>query len=367
MSDDLRSKANAEGHAEMVARQTAEDYARFHAQYVAPLMSFSDAARPLPRMNWVVDSIGADGHVVGLFGAPGSGKTYVLMDMAVCIAMAKPWLGRSTQSRRILWIDEDIGRNTTLRRMGEVQRGHNAPLDLPINMLSLAGVNITTPQGLNDLSRLVGMHKTNENTGPVVFIDTLSDVCAGVKIVSPDDLIGPLRALRTIAEHHNSLVCFIHHANKQGQYLGATTISGKADLLMGVAKRSGSDSIVEFTTTKARHVTPMSFAARLNRTEILKIDPLDGSEIDATTFRMETSQTKRLDAADKIAALKGTPRHIVEELRRRRTASVTDLVDDLNKIDAVRKSLQRLKDDGIVEQRTPGVYALKDDSQDGDE
>jgi predicted transcriptional regulator len=81
---------------------------------------------------------------------------------------------------------------------------------------------------------------------------------------------------------------------------------------------------------------------------------------------MESAETKRLDVADKIAGLKGSPRHVVEELRRRRTASITDLVDELNGHDAIRKALQRLLHDGIVEQRTKGVYALKE-PQDGDE
>ena len=363
---DLRSMANANGHAEMMARQQADDDARFHAQYVTPLMSFRDTAKPLPRMNWVVEEIGADGHVVGLFGAPGSGKTYAMMDMAVCIATGTPWMGRATIQRNVLWVDEDGGQATVLRRMGEVRRGHNASLDAPIKMLSLAGVNITNPEGLNYLSRLISMHKTNENVGPVLFIDTLSDVCVGAKIVSPDDLIGPMRSVRGLADRHNSLVVFMHHANKLGGYLGATTISGKADLLIGMAKRSGSANVVEFSTTKARHISPTTFSARLILTPILEIDPLSGAETDATTFRMESAETKRLDVADKIAGLKGSPRHVVEELRMRRTASITDLVDELNGHDAIRKALQRLLHDGIVEQRTKGVYALKE-PQDGDE
>lgn len=325
----------------------------FHDRYIRPQFTLADAMKPRPPISWVVHEFGADGHIVGVFGKPGSGKSYAMMDMAVCIAMGKPWLGRTTQRRPVLWIDEDGGGEVTERRFGEIGRGHDAHT-APLHALSYAGLNITTDEGITILRKLIEHRRTPGIDGaPVLFIDTLADVCVGMKLVSPDDMIAPLQALRRISSDTKALVVFIHHANKLGQYLGATTISGKCDLLLGVTPRS--PTVVEFKSEKARHVGEVRFAAKQSRTII------NGED----AFTLETTNTTALDRTSKLGDMRGSPRHVLDYLREHGASTIADMVDELNSNSAVRKAVLRLKDDGFVVATSKSTYALAP-AQDGD-
>lgn len=352
--DDVQNDALLEQAAMDAVRAETE----FHDRYIRPQFGLSDAMKPRPPMSWIVHEFGADAHVVGVFGKPGSGKSYAMMDMAVCIATGQPWLGRVTQRRPVLWIDEDGGEDVTLRRLGEIGIGHSAASDVPLSALSYAGLNITTDDGIGILRKLIEVieaRKTQDIDGaPVVFIDTLADVCVGMKLVSPDDMIAPLSALRKLASTTRSMIVFIHHANKLGQYLGATTISGKADLLLGVTPKTA--TVVEFKSEKARHVGELRFAARQVRSVI------DGRD----AFQLMDANTTALDRSQRLNDMRGTPRHVLNHLREHGASTIADMIDELNGKDAVRKSVLRLKDDGIVTSPSKGTYALVT-AQDGDE
>lgn len=350
--DDVQADADAVQQ----AKDAAAAERAFHDRYIRPQFTLADAMKPRPPMSWIVHEIGADGHIVGVFGKPGSGKSYAMMDMAVCIAMGKPWLGRTTQRRPVLWIDEDGGQEITERRFGEIGRGHAAHEHVEmLTALSYAGLNITTDEGITILRRLIEHRRTSDIDGsPVVFIDTLADVCAGMKLVSPDDMIAPLSALRRVSSDTKALVVFVHHANKLGTYLGATTISGKADLLLAVTPRSA--TVVEFRSEKARHVGELRFAAKQNRSII------NGED----AFVLMDTNTTALDRNSKLSDMRGTPRHVVNYLRENGASAIADMVDELNGKSAVRQAVLRLKDDGIIIATSKSTYALATAAQDGD-
>lgn len=347
--DEVQADEAALRAAQEVARREQE----FHARYIAPQFSLASAMKSRPPMSWVVHEFGADGHIVGVFGKPGSGKSYAMMDMAVCIAQGRPWLGRPTQQRPVLWIDEDGGEDVTMRRLGEIGRGHDADGTAPLTALSYAGLNITTDDGITTLRRLIDHRRTPGIDGaPVLFIDTLADVCVGMKLVSPDDMIAPLQALRRISSDTKALVVFIHHANKLGQYLGATTISGKCDLLLGVAPRSA--TVVEFRSEKARHVGEVRFAAKQSRSII------NGED----AFVLVNADTTALDKASKLSDMRGSPRHVMDYLREHGASTISDMVDELNGKAAVARAVSRLKDDGFIVAASKSTYAIP--AQDGD-
>jgi len=364
-SQEVKDERNGSGRyndvqADEAALRAAQEVARreqeFHARYIAPQINLADAKRARPPMSWIVHEFGGDGHIVGVFGKPGSGKSYAMMDMAVCIATGSPWLGRATIQRPVLWIDEDGGRDVTERRLGEIGIGHDAPDGAPITALSYAGLNITTDDGIDILRRLIKHRRTPSIDGaPVLFIDTLADVCIGMKLVSPDDMIAPLQALRRISSETRAMIVFVHHANKLGQYLGATTISGKCDLLIGVNPKSA--TVVEFKSEKARHVGELRFAAKQLRSII------DGRD----AFTLVNADTSAMDRNAKLADMRGSPRHVLNHLREHGASTIADMVDELNGIQAVRKAVLRLKDEGIIIATSKSTYALAAAAQDGDE
>jgi len=53
-----------------------------------------DALRPPPPVDWCVQGLLTQSSLNLLVGAPGAKKTFLAMDMAVCVALGKPWLDR---------------------------------------------------------------------------------------------------------------------------------------------------------------------------------------------------------------------------------------------------------------------------------
>ena len=75
---------------------------RFIAKYVTPRFNIGDALKPQPPIDWVINGLAESGGVFGVFGKPGSKKTYAMMDMGLCVAMGSPWLGRATKQCHVL-------------------------------------------------------------------------------------------------------------------------------------------------------------------------------------------------------------------------------------------------------------------------
>jgi hypothetical protein len=60
-----------------------------------------DAMSPPPKLDWVVPSLFARPSLNILVGDPGSKKTYLAMDLAVCIANGTPWLDFPVDSKSL--------------------------------------------------------------------------------------------------------------------------------------------------------------------------------------------------------------------------------------------------------------------------
>lgn len=65
------------------------------------LYRLKDVIQPPPPREWVVDGILSRSSLNLLVGNPGSKKTYMAVDLALCVAMGKPWLGCPIGTRGI--------------------------------------------------------------------------------------------------------------------------------------------------------------------------------------------------------------------------------------------------------------------------
>lgn len=118
----------------------------------------TNALKPLPPIDWAINEVIAFGGLMGVFGKPGSKKSFLMLSLAVHMATGRQWLDYRVKQCPVLWIDEDSGKNRTWRRLQLAQRGieiTDQDTEIPMNIISLAGVNIVDPQGASDLERLI--------------------------------------------------------------------------------------------------------------------------------------------------------------------------------------------------------------------
>lgn len=218
----------------------------------------SEALKPQPPIDWLVEGLLARKSVAVFAGEPGSKKTYAALDLAVCLACGVDWLNFPTRQGGVLFVDEESGAARFDRRLGDVIRGHLLQeSDVPVWSTCLAGFNFFT-----EPERWAGVLRAaiqGLDVGLVV-IDSLVDVMLGGDENAVSDTALVLYELRAVADALNVAIVVIHHSNKAGGYRGSSAIKGGVDLMLMVESKPGEVNLT-FKTEKARDIEPVTFAA----------------------------------------------------------------------------------------------------------
>jgi hypothetical protein len=221
----------------------------------------------VPEPEWLVEGLLTKGSVNLFVGDAGSKKTYALLDLAVCVAMGKPWLGRKTQQASAMILDEESGQARTERRLKQLYRGHDVPVgeSLPLWGLSFYGWDLLKPEA--DLELMFAKFKTwipeDDSVARLVVIDALAEVMPGGDENSVRDTALVFANLHREAERSGTTYCVIHHANKRGVYRGSSHLKGVVDTMVTITSGAESDRM-EFRVTKARDRRGTSFGARIH-------------------------------------------------------------------------------------------------------
>jgi hypothetical protein len=214
-----------------------------------------DALQPQPPIDWIVERLISAGSVSAVVGDGGSKKTWLVLCMAVCVALGKYWLDFITKCVRVLIVDEESGKRRLGRRLNHVLTGYSADESTPIFYTCLSRLN------LRESSDAAALHALIIDTGAqLVIIDALADVMPGGDENSVKDMQPVFMALRSIAEATQAAIVIIHHSGKAGGYRGSSAIKGAVDTLLMVESKPDSN-VIQFSFEKARDVEPFTFAA----------------------------------------------------------------------------------------------------------
>lgn len=228
------------------------------------LLTAADALAAQPVIDWQLEKIAAVASVGLVYGQPGSKKTYAMLDLAVCTALGKDWLGFPVRQGPVLLVDEESGPRRLLRRMGEAVRGHLADASLSIFATALEGFNFWLPNpgtGRKELEDAICQTQAR-----LVIIDALADVMLGGDENAVKDTQRVFHTLRQVAEGTGATIQLIHHSLKNGNgYRGSSAINGALDFAVEVESKNG-DALVKFETTKARDGEPVKWAGECHWT-----------------------------------------------------------------------------------------------------
>lgn len=242
------------------------------------LRTLTDAYKPRDPLVYAVDRLFSLPSLSIVYGAPGSLKSMILADAAVCVAAGLRWLEPlpiennggvtlSTTQVAVLWIDFDNGTRRTDERFDALAKSRNLPTDIPLHYVSL-------PDPWLDAS-----NKAN------VFELSLLALSLGVKFIVVDNLglitgdteensaqmAGVMGNLRWLAESTGAAVVVIHHQRKSGNgdgkvrkgesLRGHSSIEASLDLALIVERKPGTDD-VSIIPTKERGATLPTLGAQ---------------------------------------------------------------------------------------------------------
>lgn len=237
--------------------------------------SLADAYAPRPPVEYAIDGLLAIPSLSIIYGAPGTLKTMLLIDLAACVVGGSPWLpplpgkpgaGRPVKQAAALWIDLDNGVRAMHERIGSMGFSRNLLQNDPLFYVSM-------PSPWLDASNIAQVLRLAQLAlhlkARLIVLDNLRTISGQIEENSAG-MGTVLSNLRRLSEETDAAVCVIHHQRKSvggkrrgraGDSLrGHSSIEGAIDLALLVAREENSDAI-ELKATKVRGASVLPFGA----------------------------------------------------------------------------------------------------------
>lgn len=233
----------------------------------------------MPPPVWLVEGVITTDGVGGIYGPPGSLKSFLALGMALSVAYGMPWLGRPTVQTGVLYVAAEGVRGLG-RRIRAWQRKHKVEnVDAPFRLLATT-VNLTDPAQTAKLIRTAIAAAALEGCHiGLVIIDTVARAMAGADENSAQDMGRFINGCDAIKQTVGCAVLGIHHSGKDKDRgaRGSSAFLGAMDMLARI-ERSETSNTVTMTIEKQKddeEGAPITL-------EVQKIDV-------STTIKPETS------------------------------------------------------------------------------
>lgn len=156
-------------------------------------------------IGWLIKGVMPEKGLAAVYGPSGSGKSFLVLDMAASIAKGEQWFGYRTKKRAVVYVclEGSAGISLRLRALGK---------SVPANLHFLTSpVNMTTAKDIADLVEACAGAGAN---GGVVVIDTLNMATPGADENSSAHVGQAIAGANAIQRGLGSLVLLVAHSGK---------------------------------------------------------------------------------------------------------------------------------------------------------
>ncbi len=229
------------------------------------LIHWSDL-QDLPKREPLIKGVLDCGAMSVIYGAPGCGKTFLALDMALRISLGWDWFGHKTKQGAVVYIAAEGGLGSAERLLAFQDR-HEIEPDGPFYLLPLA---IDLCRSRTDAAEVARQIKQMDQPVIEIVIDTVSRTLAGGNENDSADLgnfVANCDFLRRVTAAHVGLV---HHTGKDEKRgsRGHSLLAGAADTMIEVV-RSDFTGISTATVRKQRDIAAgAAFTFKLDPVEI---------------------------------------------------------------------------------------------------
>jgi hypothetical protein len=194
------------------------------------LLTLEDLER-LPDPEWLVDGLVGENALVELFGKPGTGKSFLALDLAMSVAAGRPCLGQATKQGDVVYVYAEG--TTGLKNRVAAWQASRGVGDVPIRFLA-------QPLDIGDegkRSEFVKAIRGARQAPRLIVIDTLARCFGAGDENSTKDMNAFVSSLDAIREAFpGATILVVHHSGKnagKGER-GSTALPGAADTVMSL-------------------------------------------------------------------------------------------------------------------------------------
>ena len=165
------------------------------------------AARPPGR--WWIKGLVPEAQIGAVFGASGSGKSFIVLDLIAHLALGWAWRELRTRRGRILYVAAEGGAGVGKRLKAWCQH-HDVPVDALDVTVLLVAPNIMQRDDITELVLAINAAGGFEH----IVLDTYAQVTPGANENTAEDMGLALAHCRAICEATAAMVWLVHHSGK---------------------------------------------------------------------------------------------------------------------------------------------------------
>ena len=189
----------------------------------------------LPPVQWLIRGILPAEGVAAIYGQPGSGKSFFVLDMMGAVARGDNWCERKTRQCAGTYIGLEGEAGLAQRVRANENRWGPLPLTLRFTTDPL---NLMTAQDIEDLAG--EMNRIGGSNG-IMCIDTLNRASPGADENDSKDMGVIIAAAKSLQRKVGGLIVLIHHTGKDAQrgLRGHSSLLAALDVAIEVSKNNG--------------------------------------------------------------------------------------------------------------------------------
>lgn len=200
-----------------------------------------DGIENLPQFEYMIDGLITKDSIGVVFGPPGSGKSFVMASMAMCVADGRPWLGRPVQGGPVVYMTGGEGRPGWKARIQALKRHYG------IDRTRYGFHMIPHSMDLRDPVAIDVLIRELERIRPAwIIVDTLVRHMPGGDDNSSRDVGQVLENCNRIKEATGASVAIVHHPTKsdEEEERGSSALRGFVDYSICVKRYIGTGNIL---------------------------------------------------------------------------------------------------------------------------
>lgn len=204
----------------------------------------------LPPPTWLIKDVLPAGGLVGLYGEPGCGKSFLAIDMALCVGGGLDWHGFPVSKGFVLYISAEGGTGIGKRAAAWLSHYAVDPKTAHVGWITEAIPIHSDSEDMDVLFRR--LHEEVQEQPVFIIVDTLARCFGDGDENAQEDMGRFIAGVDRLRREFNATVIVVHHTRLGAdRERGSTAFRGAADTMLVVTRKKGSD-VLHLTCNKQK-------------------------------------------------------------------------------------------------------------------
>ncbi len=307
---------------------------------------------------WAIKRLLPRSGLAALYGRPGSLKSFVAVNIALCVALGWDWAGRRVNQAPVVYIAAEGSGGLRKRKEGYARAWPNLPASVPFYLVS-AAPNLGADPG--DLAPLIADIEAAGVRPGLIVLDTLAQTL-GAADENGAGMTAFVGNAARLAAKFGALVLIVHHVGlgegAQQRMRGHSSLHGALDAQLLCERQEGSLSATLTLQKLKDEACDVRLTANLSRVTVTHDD--DGEEI--STLIVETIADAAAPETSKRAPSVPRSQRLLREVIARSIDEAGEMIRPF--IDG--PSLRAVDEDRVRERYYAALAEQRDDDEDAD-